>query len=480
MNDRHAANASRWRELAAMAAAVSFTLPAQALDWAAPFSDPLSTLPPLIEVGTPLPGDSEPVLCPTQKDFSRALTLAEAVDLALCNNPQIKTAWATIKVQAGALGEARAAYLPTLSATTNRLQTRTTYSNAPTTKTSGETISATLAWRLFDFGGREANRETASNLLAAAMANHDAALQKTLATVVQAYFDTQTAKALLAAKEENESIADSTLNSALRRETHGAASRGDRLQASTALAKASLDKNRALGAYRKAQSVLVYALGIPTQTQLILADDLQEKAPADARNLEVWLNLAEKTHPAILAARAQWEAAKQKTVSVRSDGLPILDFTGNYYENGYPGQGVSTTQSQVSSVGLSLTIPLFDGFSRTYKIRGAEALAEQREAELRDAEQNVLAEVVKTYADAEASLNNLEASERLLGTAQESLDTSRRRYEKGAADILEILNTQTALSDARQERIRSLADWRSARLRLLSSAGLMGRDALAP
>ncbi|WP_275584259.1 hypothetical protein [Candidatus Nitrotoga arctica] len=60
------------------------------------------------------------------------------------------------------------------------------------------------------------------------------------------------------------------------------------------------------------------------------------------------------------------------------------------------------------------------------------------------------------------------------------MSTSQRKYGKGAADILEILNTQTALSDAQQERIRSLAEWRSARLWLLSNVGMMGRSAVAP
>ncbi|WP_162086228.1 TolC family protein [Sulfuriferula nivalis] len=64
--------------------------------------------------------------------------------------------------------------------------------------------------------------------------------------------------------------------------------------------------------------------------------------------------------------------------------------------------------------------------------------------------------------------------------AQESLNSSKRKYEKGAADILEILNTQTALSDAQQEQIRCMAEWRSARLRLLASTGLMGRSAVNP
>jgi outer membrane protein len=58
------------------------------------------------------------------------------------------------------------------------------------------------------------------------------------------------------------------------------------------------------------------------------------------------------------------------------------------------------------------------------------------------------------------------------------LQSARTILDRG--DILEFLSTQSALSDAQQERIRSLAEWRSARLRLLAAAGMLGRIALAP
>lgn len=458
------------------------TVPALAFDLTAPFADPLQTLPKIIESGVSLPGDSKPVTCPVTKDFSAPLTLAEAVDLALCNNPQIKAAWTSIKVQAAAVGEARAAYLPTLSGTTNYQITRTTNpgSSIAATTTDGQALSATLSWRLFDFGGREANRKSANSLLVSAIAQHDAVLQKILTDVIQAYFDAHTAQATFQAKEQNESIARNTLETAQRREARGAVSHGDVLQATTALAKASLEKNRAIGGYQKALSVLVYALGVPTKTQIVLADDLRDKLALESKSLEAWLEIAEKSHPAIQAARTQLESAKHKIIATRSDGLPTVDVSASYFQNGYPGQALTSTQSQVSSVGVSLSIPFFDGFSRTYKIRGAEAQAVQREAEVLDTEHNTLMEVVKAHADAAAALQNLQGSEKLLSAAQESLNTSQRKYEKGAADILEILTTQAALTDARQERIRSLSEWRSARLRLLASVGLMGREAGAP
>jgi outer membrane protein TolC len=90
-----------------------------------PFVDPLFAAPPVLESGPVLPGNSAPPSCPAFKYFLEPLTLAEAVDFALCTHPQVKMAWSGIKVQAAAVGEARAAYLPTLSVSSGRLRTTT-------------------------------------------------------------------------------------------------------------------------------------------------------------------------------------------------------------------------------------------------------------------------------------------------------------------------------------------------------------------
>lgn len=481
-----AGGAAPGRAMLSLIAIASITLfaslPALAFDPAAPFDDPLRTLPGRITSGTTLPGDGGPVACPVTRDLAAPLSLIDAADLALCNNPQIKAAWAAIKLQSAEVGQARAAYLPTLSGTINFMRTHYSYpgSGVASTTEDGTTINATLGWRLFDFGGRAANRESANKMLVAALAQHDAALQKKLADVIQSYFDAVTAQASLHAKEQNESIAVNTLETAQRREDRGVVSRSDRLQAATALARATLDRNRAQGAYQKAVAVLVYVLGIPTRTAIVLPDELNGDfaESEESKTLDDWLKLAAKTHPSLLAGRAQWESSVRKIAATRSEGLPTVDFSANYYQNGYPGQGLSRTDSRITTIGLSLTFPFFDGFSRTYKIRNAEAQAEQQHAEVQETEQNTLMEVVKAHADAGSSLQNLQASKRLLDIAEASLAVSQRKYEKGAADILEVLNTQAALADARQERIRSLAEWRSAKLRLLACVGVLGRGEL--
>ncbi|TXD63274.1 TolC family protein [Ralstonia sp. TCR112] len=450
--------------------------PASAWSWPARLDDPLYARPPVLDRGAVLPGDGQPIVCPSGTAMEHPLTLSEAVDLALCNNPQIKAAWAAIKIQAGAVGEARAAYLPTVTSTLSQLHTRNEFPGRPeaNNSTDGHTLYAGLNWRIFDFGTRAANREAANALLVAAMTSHDAALQKTLAAVVGAYFDVLTSHAAVSARAEATKLAQDTLDATERREKKGAAGQSDTLQARTALAKAQLAEQRARADDNKAVAVLVYAVGLKPGAPIQLAETRDVSSTDGVGDLQGWLDDAMTRHPAIAAARAQLDAARAKVRQVRDEGLPTIDLTGNVYQNGYPNQGLQGTRSTVTTVGVTLTVPLFEGFARTYKVQGAAAQVEQSAAQYEDTEHQILSDVVKTHADAVSALSNLEASDTLLKSAQAALVSSERRYAKGAADILELLSTQSALSDALQERVRCVSEWRSARLRLMATAGVLG------
>ncbi|WP_093136057.1 TolC family protein [Variovorax sp. OK605] len=438
--------------------------------------DPLQATPPVLQDGAVLPGDAVPFSCAVSPEIPAQLSLEAAIDLAMCSNPQVRAAWAAIKVQSGAVGEAKAAYLPTLTGSVSRLDDKTWFpdSTNAATRTAGNTVYATLTWRLLDLGGRAANLSAAKSLLKAASATHDATLQKTLTAVIQAYFDVQTAQVTLAAKQEAVSIATGTLQTARRREARGAGSNGDTLQAETTLARAALDMSRAEGDLNKTKAVMIYAIGAPPVATVNLVPLGPPKTEESTSSLADWMALAQQRHPAIEAARAQIDAAQARADVARSEGLPSLDISASFYQNGRPGQGLSTVQTRERLVGVTLNLPIFEGFARNYKIRGADALIEQRAAELQDVEHRVAMEVVQAYSDAAAALRNLEASDRLLRTAQSSLASSQRKYEKGAADVLEILSTQKALADAQLERVRCVSEWRSASLRVISAAGQLG------
>lgn len=421
--------------------------------------------------------DPESGVCPTTLDAQSPLSLARAVDLALCNNPDVRVAWANIRVQAAAVGGARSAYWPSLSVSASELNERAGYPGGAVraTNTTGKTVYGSFDGRLFDFGGRSARYHAAESLLDAAMDSRDATIQQVLGTVVQAYFDAITAQAVLADRMESESIARDTLVSTQRRQAGGAAAQNDVLQARAALERATLDRNRNDADERKAVAVLAYYIGIPAAQSVPLPGNLDARSMSEEKDLTQWMKEAENRHPAIVAAREAVEAAREEVTAARSEARPTVDLTANYYQNGFPNQGFASTNVRAATVGVTVTVPLFDGFLTHYNVQQAQATVRVRESQLKATRQATLLAVVQTYADAHSALRNLEVSENLLEAAQAAFESSRRRYSQGAADIVELLNAQGALADARTERTRSLAAWRSARLRLLSSAGVLDR-----
>ena len=416
--------------------------------------------------------------CPTALEAGSLLSLPRAVDMALCDNAQVRIAWASIRERAAAVGVARASYWPDLSVNASELNERAGYpgSAEPATNTTGKTVYGSLDWRLFDFGGRSSRYRAAESLLEAATASRDATIQQVLGAVIQAYFDAVTAKATLNDRVESESLAQQTLESARRREVEGFASGNDSLQATVALERATLERNAATADEQKALAVLVYVLGVPPESVVTLPVSLDAPATAaEQKDLAGWLRETEHHHPAILAARSAVKAAQDEVISARSGGRPTVDLTANYYQNGFPDQGFASTNLRAATVGITVTVPLFDGFLTHYNVEQARAAVKEGEEQLRQTREATLMAVVQAYADAQSAARNIQVSEDLLNAAQGAMESSRRRYAQGVADIIELLNAQAGLADARRERTRSLAEWRSARLRLLAAAGVLDR-----
>ncbi|MFZ1181346.1 MAG: TolC family protein, partial [Herbaspirillum sp.] len=297
--------------------------------------------------------------------------------------------------------------------------------------------------------------------------------------VIGAYFDAQIARAGRESAARGEALARQTLRIAIRRESQGIGARTDILQAQTALAKAELERSRTQGRYQKVLVALRMAMGLQQDTAMVLspAPDHQDAGHDLQQDLASWLTVAQMQHPALVSMRAQLDAQREKLEAARSEGLPTLDFSYGRYINGRPNQSLSTSRESV--IGLSLNIPVFDGFASTYKIRAAQAQIEVEQAQARETEQRILGEVARAHADAMAALGNLDASKRLMDTASEALHEVRVKYDRGIVDILDMLNVQRALADAEQERIRSLSEWSMARLRLAAHAGVLGLQDVA-
>lgn len=408
------------------------------------------------------------------------LTLLSALDLGLCHNPQVRGTWSEIRVQASALGQARAAYLPTLNGAVTRQRSTTTYTDSRDITAHNTSGYINMNWRLLDFGARNAAVESAGYQLAASIYSQNATLQQAIIDIVLAYYEAQTAGSAWQTRQHMTHLAQQILSSAQRRMQRGAGSQNDVYQATSSLARARLEEARSQGEYLKSMAALTYLLGLPVNTSFVLASTLEQDVSVIVdtqaqqqervfieRALQDWLDQAKQHHPAIAAARAQWLAAEASITAVRAQGLPTLDFTANYYRNGRPTDAVTNLRSSERNIAITLNIPLFSGFDRTYQIRGAQAKAQYQRAQMEMTEQKVLMELVRAHADAQSSWNNLDAADTLYAAAQQAIESAQRQFEKGAADITQLIQAQSNLAEASLQRIETQAQWQSSRLALV-------------
>ncbi|MDR2240361.1 MAG: TolC family protein [Zoogloeaceae bacterium] len=402
-------------------------------------------------------------------DLAQPLSLAEVVDLALCNNPQTRQGWASARFQAAQVGVAQAAFLPNISAdvSVNRQRNESTRNNSPYTQRGG---GVDLFWVLFDFGARAANLENARQLFTAAAYTRDAAVQSVFLAAVQAFFQRQAAAAALDAARLSEKAALESLNAAEARYNVGVTTPADRLQARTAHAQAVLNRIGAEGALKTTQGMLANVIGIDPTRPLDLTP-LPPAAPdagfeADLGRL---IEEARAQRPDLAAAEAQFRAAEANVDAARAAHLPTLSL------------GVGAGRSQIvgqpfydsSNIGLTLNIPLFSGFATTYRVHAAEAQADLQAARREEIRLRVALDVWNAHADLATATQSVKTAADLLASATESERVAAGRYRAGVGSILDLLTAQAALASARQQRIQADTSWFVSRTALAQAMGAL-------
>ncbi|MFM0200000.1 TolC family protein [Paraburkholderia fungorum] len=413
-----------------------------------------------------------------------ALRLEEVAARALCRNPLTRRAWGNALTQAARLGEAKAAQWPTLSGVVNgslnRANTASTNQWASQESYNGAARAAELAfeWVVFDFGARSAEVRKARELLIAADQSLNGAVLDVLYTSAHDYFAAMTARAQAEAAHEAEVNAAQSLAAAHARMQSGVASIADELQARTAHSQAMLNVVKATSALHEATGTLAIDMGLSPDVPIVLSvvpAQMQRTAP-QLEAIKLLLDQALDNHPRLLAARAELHATEASIESMRAQAWPTVRLQAGLSDSNRPtasfgAAGGASSTSRNSYVGVRVTIPFFEGFGSTYRIREARAQAELQQANVAEAEQQVALNVWKSYEAVRAGAQTVQQAEALQGNAALAFDAAQARYRIGVANIMELLHAQDALVVANHQRIATLAEWYVARLSLAASLG---------
>lgn len=426
-----------------------------------------------------------------QKSPPTELDLFSAVVQALCTNPRSKETWQSIQSQAAQLGVAQSAYLPKLEGTsrfkddhasTDVIQLRALSSHE---HEHFNDHNLNLSWTLLDFGARSANVTYALQSLIGARETHLKTLQAIFLNTAKDYFALAAAQASVLSTEEIQRTAQSSMEAATQRVNGGVAPISDQLQAQTAYAKAVFNHAKANGVMRTNMGRLALDIGLPPDSPLQIPPAQSSPASTEQEGVRVHnlLDQAQDLNPNIRAAQAQLAAAQARLAATRSDGLPTLSLIAQEDRNNQPvSESLGTPPLKASGrdrfVGIQINWPIFEGFSDYYKERSALAEVERLKASLAEARQQVAHDVWESYQTLQTDIESLQNASALVNSAREQLSAARKRYDHGAANILELMSAQSALADALQQQVEAVRGWQTDRILLAASVGKLDPNSL--
>lgn len=399
------------------------------------------------------------------------LMAIDAVDLALCNNPQTREVWAAARLQAALVGVAQSAWLPDLDA---KLSAGRNFNDAKNFNQSSAAL--TLSWLVLDFGQRSANIENARQLLSAAAATQNATVQSLFLVALQSYYTAQAARAAVISTSEAERAARESFAAAESRYSVGAGTPADRLQAQTALSQATLNRIRSEGDARNALGVLANAMGFDAQQSIVLGE-IPRATPelAFQNDVDALIQEARNRRPDLKSAEAQVKAAEAGVEVARAQGRPSVSLsTGPLW------QEVGGVSANTGNIGVTLSVPIFSGFETNYRVRSAEAQVDLRAAQLDRLRNQVALDVWKAYQNLNTATQSLKATLDLVASAEQSERVALGRYKAGVGTVLDLLTAQTALANARLQRIQAGLDWHVYRATLAQTVGALDYTLLQP
>ncbi|HPM57944.1 MAG TPA: TolC family protein [bacterium] len=409
------------------------------------------------------------------RDRWQQLSLAEAVDIALQNNPDTRAAWANARAAAAAYGAARSAWLPAISADGALARTRQESDPqqpndyGPSTAYS---YGAGVSWMLFNFGGRAAAIDESRQALLAADWSHNAVIQNTLLQTVTAYYTCAGARAMLEAHRASLAAAETVLQAAEEKRGVGLATSADVLQARTARSQALLDVQEAEGDLRLSLGNLAVVMGYPAHLFGGFTAVIPE-IPADSltRQVNALVEKALAGRPDLQASRARARAAEANVRQARAGLLPsIFASAGAERSRLYGGE----RQSDIYNGALRLEMPLFAGFSRHYQLARTRAEADAAKEAVRAAEQEVSYQVYASHSDFLTARARVTTTDDLLASARQSEQVALGRYREGVGSILDLLTAQRSLAQARAQQVNARLSWHIALARLARDIGQLG------
>lgn len=215
-----------------------------------------------------------------------------------------------------------------------------------------------------------------------------------------------------------------------------------------------------------ARLTLIRALGIDFEVRVVLTDELRF-APEQAQPAEQVLTIARQQRLELRAQENRQKLAALSLSSVTSERIPSLSLAGDYGWIGLKPEDALATRS----IGLTFSIPIFDGGQRESRISETRSRVRQESIRMKDVSDQVNLEVRNALLTLESSQQQVAVAQKGIDLAAKELTFARDRFEAGLTTNIEVTNAQTSMARARDNLIEALFRFNASRINLARAKG---------
>lgn len=421
--------------------------------------------------------------CLTKIDPSSTLIvdLNTVIDYTLCNNPDISEAWSLTKKQIEQIYLVKSSYMPKINligeSNTGSIDYKA-YENPGSnynSKSIYSSINIEAKWLFYDFGLKNNSVNQAKFMFIALSESQNSLVQKKFLEASTLYFDVIRLQGEFALSKEAESLAQQSYFIAEKKYHAGVGLFSDMLQAKTTLAKANSDKIRAEGNLLASKGDLAESMGydVSKPFEINTSSMRNHDYQLVLSSVDSLIQQANKIHPELLGAQAEVLAAEENLLATKKENLPKLYLTSNFQSYRQQGNSFININQNSAIIGIKVEVPIFNGLEHKHKLRVAQLDLDIKNSKLRQIQRSINIKVWKSYYNLRTESNNLNVIEELQNSASTLYQIALQRYKSGVGNMLELIDAQKSLADAKQQKNAASSRWNIARVELLSSVGLL-------
>jgi outer membrane protein len=404
--------------------------------------------------------------------------LLDAYRDARANDPVLSQADANRLATGEGVNQARALLLPQIDGTLSLNQTNngdgstiadpnnpgSTINTSQFGHTRSRSINGTLSQTVLDFS-KYANLKAAHSASDAQDEFYQAAAQELYARVAAAYFGVLTSEDALTYAKANEDAFRQQYEQSDQRFKVGLSAITDVYQAKAYYEAAKSQTIGAQNALNDAREALTQITGKPTGDLKKLREDLPMNPPAPA-DQDSWVKQALLTNPNLLAQKNNVETARHNVSVARAGHLPTITAGVSYgknaswYQNPVPGSGSSRNGPASTTVGLTLTVPIFSSGLTQSKVRQSIYQRDAASDALESQRRQVVRDTLNYYRSVIAGIAQVESAKASVESGRKALEATRAGFEVGTQTMTNVLlaiqtltSSESSYSQARHQFI---------------------------